>query len=107
MSNLYGISDKVEMRIRARDKTCVYCDASMKRWPCKGRASEATLEHFNNRGPFSKKYNLAICCRGCNSSKGTKTLLAWFKSAYCEKKNICEATVALAVKRYLRCVVRS
>jgi 5-methylcytosine-specific restriction endonuclease McrA len=107
MSNTYGISGDVERQIRARDKTCVYCDVSMKQWPHKRDRSEATIEHFNNRGPFRKKYNLAICCRGCNSSKGTETLLTWFKKAYCKKKNIREETVARPVKRYIRCVLRA
>jgi hypothetical protein len=107
MSNTYGISRKVERQIRARDKTCVYCDVAMKHWPCKRDALEATIEHFNNQGPFRKKHNLAICCRGCNSSKGTKTLLTWFKSAYCKKKDIREETVARSVKRYIRRAVRA
>jgi len=33
-------------------------------------ASGATIEHFNNDGPFENKYNIAICCQRCNSSKG-------------------------------------
>src|SRR5580693_4324642 len=107
MSNTYGISGDVERHIRARDKTCVYCGSSMKLWPCKRDATEATIEHFNNRGPFRKKYNLAICCRGCNSSKGTKTLLTWFKSDYCRKKGIGAESVARPVKRYIRNVVRA
>jgi hypothetical protein len=107
MANTYGISKNVEKKIRARDKTCVYCHTSIKYRPLQRDASEATIEHFNNRGPFSKQYNLAICCRGRNSSKGTKTLLAWFKTPYCEKRDIREETVARPVKRFIRCIVRA
>src|ERR1700733_14357132 len=72
MSNPYGISEKDEPQIRARDKICVYCRILMKHYPHAMGALGATIEHFNNNGPFEKKYNVAICCRRCNSSKGTK-----------------------------------
>jgi hypothetical protein len=74
----------------------------MKQSPRAMGASGATIEHFNNDGPLTKKYNLAMCCRGCNSSKGTKRLLAWFKTPYCVEKNINEKTVAEPVKQYIR-----
>jgi len=102
MSNTYGISEEVETQIRARDKTCVYCRIRMRRRSRARGASDATIEHFNNNGPFTKKYNLAICCRGCNSSKGTKTLSAWFKTPYCGRKGVQEGKVAEPVKRYIR-----
>jgi hypothetical protein len=99
MSNTYGISDKDEQEIRARDKTCVYCHKLMKK---SRRSFGATIEHFNNDGPFEKRFNLAICCRGCNSSKGIKKLLAWFKTDYCYKKNINVKTVSKPVGDYMR-----
>jgi hypothetical protein len=99
MSNTYGISEEVEEEIRARDRRCVFCH---KRFSRESRASGATIEHFNNDGPLAKKYNLAICCGGCNSSKGTKKLLAWLKTPYCRKRQINEKTVAKPVKEYIR-----
>lgn len=104
MSNTYGISEQVEKEIRGRDKACVYCHISVKRT---SRARGATIEHFNNDGPYAEKYNVAICCRGCNSSKGTKTLLAWFETPYCKKKKIDAKSVARPVKRYLRYVIQA
>jgi 5-methylcytosine-specific restriction endonuclease McrA len=98
MSNTYGISEKVEKEIRARDKKCVYCRISMKQ--SKG-ASGATIEHFNNDGPLKKKYNVAICCRGCNSSKGTKKLLVWFQTTYWSRNSISKESVAKPVKEYI------
>ena len=53
-------------------------------------ASRATIEHFNNDGLFKEKYNVAISCRRCNSSKGTMSLSAWFKTPYCREKKINE-----------------
>jgi hypothetical protein len=102
MANTYGISKKDEQEIRARDKTCVYCGVLMKQSPNAMCSSGATLEHFNNEGPLSKRYNVAICCRSCNSSKGTMRLPVWFEKSYCRKNKINEETVARAVKEYMR-----
>src|SRR5216683_296992 len=88
MSNTYDISKQDEREIRARDKRCVYCGILMKQHAHAMSASGATIEHFNNDGPFDKKYNVAICCRRCNSSKGTKGLSVWFKTAYCDANKI-------------------
>jgi len=107
MSNTYGISDQVEREIRARDKKCVYCHTPMKQSSRAKGPTEATIEHFNDDGPFDKKYNVAICCRGCNSSKRTKSLSAWFKTPYCLKKKINEKTVSKPVKEFLRLKERS
>src|SRR6202162_4916899 len=100
MSNTHGISKEDEREIRARDKTCVYCRILMKQHAM--GSSGATLEHFNNDGPLDKKYNVAICCRRCNSSKGTMGLSAWFKTPYCREKKIDEETVSKPVKEYMR-----
>jgi len=102
MSNTYGISKQDEQEIRARDKTCVYCRIVMKQSPHAMGASGATIEHFNNDGPLKKKYNLAICCRRCNSSKGIMSLSGWFKTAYCRRKEISKETVLKPVKEYMR-----
>jgi 5-methylcytosine-specific restriction endonuclease McrA len=102
MSNTYSISKQDEREIRARDKACVYCGILMKQYPHAMGASGATVEHFNNDGPLEKKHNLAICCRRCNSSKGTMRLSAWFKTPYCREKKINEGTVSKPVKEYMR-----
>lgn len=102
MSNTYGLSKEDEREIRARDKTCVYCGVLMKQHPHAMGASGATIEHFNNDGPFEKKYNVAICCRRCNSSKKAMKLSAWFKTPYCRKKKINGETVSKPVREYMR-----
>ena len=103
MSNKYGIPEEDEKEIRVRDKTCVYCHKTMKVFGTKGsRRDSATIEHLNNDGPFDKKYNLAICCSSCNSSRGDKDLLAWFKTSYCIERNINKDTVAKPVKEYIK-----
>ncbi len=107
MSNKYGISEQDEREIRARDRACVYCRISMKQKPHAMSASGATIEHFNNDGPLKKKYNLGICCRRCNSSKGTMSLSAWFKTSYCRERKISEETVSRPVKKFMRSKRRS
>src|ERR1700730_14198854 len=102
MSNTYGISKQDEREIRARDKTCVYCHILMKQNRYAMGASGATIEHFKNDGPLKKKYNLAICCRRCNSSKGTMRLSTWFRTPYCREKKINEETVSKPVQEYMR-----
>ncbi len=69
--------------------------------------SGATIEHFNNDGPLRNKYNVAICCRRCNSSKGTMSLSDWFKTAYCDANKINAKTASKAVKEYMRLAKRS
>jgi len=101
MSNAYGISEQDEREIRARDKTCVYCHTPVKQSSRARGPSEATIEHFNNDGPFEKKHNVAICCRRCNSSRRDKSLSDWFKTEYCLKKKINEKTAAEPVKEFL------
>jgi hypothetical protein len=68
---------------------------------------QATIEHLNFNGPFYvsdglRREDLAICCRACNSSRGERRLLDWFKSDYCVYRNINEHTVAEPITRYLR-----
>lgn len=102
MSNTYGLSEQDEREIRARDKACVYCGVVMKQYPHAMAASGATIEHFNNDGPLDKKWNAAICCRRCNSSKRDMKLSAWFKTPYCRKKKINGETVSKPVREYMR-----
>jgi hypothetical protein len=106
MSN-FGIPYNELLKVRSRDKQCVYCHKEMiypfthnKQRDC------ATIEHLNFKKPFYWKEGLqikdiAICCGGCNSSRGAKKLSDWFKTEYCIARNINEKTVAEPVKEYL------
>ena len=110
MANKFRIPKEVELMLRDRDRSCVYCHKETV-YPCVGDRQRdwATIEHFREEGPFYwdedlKEEDLAICCGSCNSSRGRKKLLDWFKTAYCTdpKRNINEETVAGPVKRYIR-----
>lgn len=108
MFNKFEISEEVEARLRRRDKKCVYCRKAMI-YPYDGdkRRDSATIEHLNENPPFYwsdglKEEGLAICCGGCNSSRGKKTLEYWFKSSYCVERNINGETVAKPVQEYIK-----
>jgi hypothetical protein len=71
----------------------------------------ATIEHLSEKPPFYwskglKEEGLAICCSGCNSSRGNRSLRDWFGMPYCRERAIPinGITVAEPVKKYLRSV---
>ncbi len=111
MANKFLIPAEVETQLRKKHKVCAYCRRKMRAYlgviGCP--KDKATIEHLNHKGPFHwgkgkglKEIDLVICCQSCNSSRGTKTLPAWFKSVYCAEKKINEKTVSREVKGYLR-----
>src|SRR5216683_855928 len=109
MSNRFGIPPSIEDKLRDRDRRCIYCRKAMKAYPrTHGTpADKATIEHLDHRPPFHwgeglEKYGvegIALCCGACNSSRGKKTLAAWFRSPYCLRCDINAQTVAPVVKR--------
>jgi hypothetical protein len=98
MVNRWCIPAWLEQRIRKRDTGCVYCGISFK---ANSPRKVATWEHIDNDEHHICETNIVLCCRSCNSSKGTKTLSSWLKSPYCEQKQINRATVAKIIKRYI------
>jgi len=108
MASNFGIPENELLKIRARDKKCVYCHKEMiNPFNPKNRNDSATFEHLSPIKPFYWKdglqiKNVAICCGCCNSSRGAKRLLDWFKTKYCIDNNINENTVASPVKEYLK-----
>lgn len=102
MTNSYGLPEKDLDLIRRRDKFCVYCHKLMVETnPNNNRADWATIEHLNHLPPWNNPLTVAICCFGCNASRGNKRISDWFKSEYCLEKNINEETVAKPVQEYL------
>jgi len=102
--NNWNIPDWLEKEVRARDKNCVYCGVKMlEKMPVRGpRKRAAAWEHIINDETILTRENIARCCVGCNSSKGTKQLSEWFQSNYCQKHKITKNTVAEVVKQALR-----
>jgi hypothetical protein len=101
MSNRYGLPEAEVDRVRMRDTLCVYCRKRMFT-PAPGvpRGDWATIEHLNHLPPWNNPRTIAICCGSCNSSRGRRTILTWFASAYCTTRNINPATVAKPVLDY-------
>ena len=108
MANKFGIPEEELMKIRVRDKNCVYCHKKMiYPYDVTNRKDSTTIEHLNFDGPFYWKENLqikdiVICCGQCNSSRSIKKLPDWFKTKYCITRNINKNTVTGPVKKYLK-----
>ena len=62
------------------------------------RKAVATWEHIINDARIITRENIALCCCGCNSSKGQKNLAGWLQSTYCAEHGVNEITVAQIVK---------
>ena len=92
--NSWNIPIELERQIRNRDKKCVYCGKDFK--------DDETIEHIDNNIQNISVENLAICCRGCNASKGQKNISEWLESDYCKSKSITLDSVADVIKNALK-----
>ena len=66
MANSWGIPKAIEDAVLERDKSCVYCG-------CKfgsERAKKRSWEHIINDITITGLDNIALCCVGCNASRG-------------------------------------
>lgn len=109
----YGISKDDIDYIKRRDKDCVYCGKifDITHNPEK-RVDWDTIEHLNHRADWDSVRSyirdhkpvpeiIVICCASCNSSRGSKPLLEWFKSKYCISRKINIDTVDETVRNYV------
>lgn len=92
--NKWNIPEELEIEIRNRDKVCVYCGSEFG----EERKTKASWEHIINNAKIITRKNIALCCVGCNASKGSKRLSDWISSKYCINKGISNETVANVVK---------
>ncbi|MDX9688814.1 hypothetical protein [Halopseudomonas formosensis] len=98
MANNWNIPDWLEKEIRARDTVCVYCGNEFT--PVKvSRRSAASWEHIINDASIITRENIALCCCGCNASKGQKSLSAWLQTKYCKDRGITPENVAPVIKQ--------
>jgi hypothetical protein len=97
--NRWNIPDWLEKEVVARDKYCVYCGVLFGSMP--GKGSLASWEHIVNDARIITRESIALCCRSCNSSKGTKALVDWLRSEYCQRRGINRESVAEVVKHAL------
>ena len=98
MANNWNIPDWLEKVIRERDKVCVYCGSEFT--PAKvSKKSTASWEHIINDARIITRENIALCCCGCNSSKGQKQLSVWLETKYCKERGISLESVASIIKQ--------
>lgn len=98
MANNWNIPDWLEKEVRARDKSCVYCGGKFQ--PAKiSKKFAASWEHIINDENIITRKNIALCCCGCNASKGQKRLSVWLQTPYCKERGITPETVAPIIKR--------
>ena len=98
MANNWNIPDWLEKEVRERDKTCVYCGIEFVVSKI-SKKSAASWEHIINDAKIVTRENIALCCCGCNASKGQKQLSVWLQSKYCKDRGITVDTVAPIVKQ--------
>ncbi len=97
MANNWNIPDWLENEVRERDTVCVYCGVSFT--PAKiSKKTAASWEHIINDAKIINRENIALCCCGCNASKGQKQLSVWLQTKYCETRGITPETVAPVIK---------
>jgi hypothetical protein len=98
MANRWNIPDWLEKEVRERDGVCVYCQVEFT--PAKiSKKSAASWEHIINDETIITRENIALCCCGCNASKGQKKLSEWLQSKYCKEKGITLTSVAPIIKQ--------
>lgn len=98
MANNWKIPEWLENEVRARDIVCVYCGMPFVS-DKNSRRSAPSWEHIINDETIITRENIALCCVGCNASKGQKLLATWLKSNYCIEHGISIDTVAPIIKQ--------
>ncbi|PPE65322.1 HNH endonuclease [Caldimonas caldifontis] len=101
MPNRWNIPESLEREVIARDKACVYCSV---RFVANGavRRERASWEHIVNDARIVTRENIALCCVGCNASKGAKDLELWLGSNYCRAWGIAPEAAAPVVRDAIR-----
>jgi 5-methylcytosine-specific restriction endonuclease McrA len=100
MANNWNIPAELEVEVRLRDTVCVYCGSEFSSHR-NNRKKVASWEHIINDASIINVDNIALCCCGCNASKGQKRLSEWLQSEYCIKNGINYAQVAPIIEKAL------
>ena len=89
----WGIRPDIALEVLRRDERCIYCNRAFELAPAP-RARCPSWEHIINDVSIVSLSNIALCCVGCNSSKGTKQLHKWLESSYCRESGITAGSLA-------------
>lgn len=76
-----------------RDARCIYCGREFGE-PQGPRAACPSWEHIENDESIVTPENIALCCVGCNASKGVKPLSTWLGTKYCADRGIGRSSMA-------------
>lgn len=88
----WGIPRDLAVKVLARDLRCIYCNRD---FDLAGqRAGAPSWEHIVNDVSIINAANIALCCCGCNASKGRKSLGHWLDSEYCKVRGITITSIA-------------
>ena len=98
--NRWRIPPWLEEVVVARDTSCIYCRSAFA-GPGGERRLRRSWEHIVNDESLIKRENIALCCIGCNASKGTKSLSAWLESKYCHRRGISAQSIAAVAQAEL------
>ena len=90
MANQWGIPKEIEDAVLKRDLKCVYCGCEFGA----ERAKKRSWEHIINDVSIATMENIALCCIGCNASKGAKLLTQWLDSPGAKRRGITNETLA-------------
>lgn len=94
MANSWGIPKHIEEEVLKRDHRCVYCGCEF----TSERAKKKSWEHIINDINITTLDNIALCCVGCNASKGNKDLVVWFNSNNAQKRGVTMETISDVIK---------
>ncbi len=98
MANRWGIPKEVEQAVLERDTECVYCGVVF----TAERKFKASWEHIINDINIATTDNIALCCVGCNASKGAKLLRDWLESSNAKKRGVSLETISPIVHKALQ-----
>jgi 5-methylcytosine-specific restriction endonuclease McrA len=84
-SKRWQIPSETAKIVIERDKKCIYCGCE---FDDTIRAKKASWEHIINDITLNKPDNIALCCVGCNASKGTKMLNKWLASEKAKERGV-------------------
>lgn len=96
--NQWGIPPALAAAVIERDTVCIYCGVTFDRAT---RATAPSWEHIVNDESIITLENIALCCIGCNASKGVKSLADWLATDYCRQRGITAATIAPVARSHL------
>jgi hypothetical protein len=84
----WKIPRDLALDVLERDRHCIYCRRALDFSLSGPRAGLPSWEHIVNDLANVSAFNIALCCVGCNSSKGKNTLVLWLQSTYCVNRGI-------------------